>query len=328
MTKASNSIIEDLIALGFSAYQAKTYAGLISLGGRASAPEISKASGVPKARIYDVLEELGQYPLLAVSKIPTEDEGRTEYQAEMPATLIERLLKEKSEIAERLLSALNPLILKTKIDPPRLTMQVRSLGEFDLENAKIIVVKGNEESRIIRQFLTEKTHKTPIIEDMSFPPGTAVILKPDVVHYIQLNPIGSSEIINFHSLSLINFFMTNFERLRPSLRADTLLQSRNAIAASYALQLEGHGQFAIRSVHEPLKILVSTRSFETIVHGTLDLSIPLSNIRDVSFEDDRLSFNVFGADEKFLGSIDLILWGGSEFALILNTLISELSGTS
>ncbi len=325
MTKASNDIIKDLIALGFSAYQAKTYAGLISLGGRASAPEISKASGVPKARIYDVLEELGQYPLLAVNKIPTEDEGRTEYQAEMPATLIKRLLQEKSEIAERLLLALNPLVLKTKIDPPRLTMQVRSLGEFDIENAKIVVVRSSEESRLIRQSMTEKTHKTPIIEDISFPPGIAIILKPNIVHYVQLNPIGSSEIISFHSSSLVSFFTSYCERMRPLVHADPLLRSRGAIVAAYALELEGHGQFAIRSVHEPLTVLLTARSFETIVHGTLDLSIPLSNIRDTLFKDNRLSFNVFGAEGNFLGSIELNLWGGKEFSLILSTMIKQLS---
>ncbi len=325
MTNASSDIIEDLIALGFSAYQAKTYAGLISLGGRASAPEISKASGVPKARIYDVLEELGQYPLLAVSKIPTEDEGRTEYQAEMPATLIERLLKEKNEIAERLLSALNPLILKTKIDPPRLTMQVRSLGEADFEDARVIVVRSIEESRIIRKSLTERTRKIPIVENLSFPPGIAIILKQNLAQYVQLNPIGSSEIISFHSPSLVEFFRAHCESLRPLIHTDPLLQSRGAIVASYALELEGQGQFAIRSVHEPLRVLLTTRSFETIVHGSLDLSIPLPNIRDISFENGRLSFNVFGADGNFLGSIKLVLWGGEEFSLILKILLKQLS---
>lgn len=43
--------------LGFNEYEAKSYVALVKLG-PATAYQVSKASGIPRARIYDVLNTL------------------------------------------------------------------------------------------------------------------------------------------------------------------------------------------------------------------------------------------------------------------------------
>jgi sugar-specific transcriptional regulator TrmB len=50
-------IIENLKILGMSEYEAKAYVSLVKLG-KATAREVHEDSGIPRARIYDVLEKL------------------------------------------------------------------------------------------------------------------------------------------------------------------------------------------------------------------------------------------------------------------------------
>ncbi|MBM7643933.1 sugar-specific transcriptional regulator TrmB [Scopulibacillus daqui] len=54
-----NDISEALQLLGFNQYQSKTYLALVYLG-TSSAYQVSKQSGVPRSRIYEVLEGLEQ----------------------------------------------------------------------------------------------------------------------------------------------------------------------------------------------------------------------------------------------------------------------------
>lgn len=52
-----NSLIEKLQSFGLNQYEAKAYVSLLSIG-TSNAYNISKASGIPRSRIYDVLESL------------------------------------------------------------------------------------------------------------------------------------------------------------------------------------------------------------------------------------------------------------------------------
>lgn len=50
-------VIKQLKKLGFNEYEAKSYAALVKLG-KTNAYQVSKVSGVPRARIYDILNNL------------------------------------------------------------------------------------------------------------------------------------------------------------------------------------------------------------------------------------------------------------------------------
>ena len=52
-----NSLINKLQNFGLNQYEAKAYVSLLSIG-TSNAYSISKASGIPRSRIYDILESL------------------------------------------------------------------------------------------------------------------------------------------------------------------------------------------------------------------------------------------------------------------------------
>lgn len=65
MVKQNQEVFNSLRQLGLNEYQAKTYVAL-SLLGSSTAGEISDKSDVPRARAYDVLEELAQRGFAAI----------------------------------------------------------------------------------------------------------------------------------------------------------------------------------------------------------------------------------------------------------------------
>lgn len=82
--------------LGLSSYEEKSYRTLLSLG-RATATELAEASGVPKGRIYDVLNGLAARDI--VRAIETDPRS---YEAVAPDVAADRLLAERRcELAER-----------------------------------------------------------------------------------------------------------------------------------------------------------------------------------------------------------------------------------
>ncbi|MEE8168653.1 MAG: helix-turn-helix domain-containing protein [Candidatus Hydrothermarchaeales archaeon] len=87
--------VRNLLKLGFSAYQAKVYAGLLALS-ETKAPELVDLVDVPKARIYQILDELLEMGV--VRKKP----GRPiKYAALPPNKGLENMLKWKKEKSER-----------------------------------------------------------------------------------------------------------------------------------------------------------------------------------------------------------------------------------
>ena len=80
--------------LGLTEYEATALAALLRLG-RTTAPDLAEATGIPKARIYDVLDSLSDAGYLKV--IP----GRPkEYQPHDPETLLERARENKRQELE------------------------------------------------------------------------------------------------------------------------------------------------------------------------------------------------------------------------------------
>ena len=62
-----NSILDKLQRLGLNQYEAKAYSSLLKIG-TANAYKISKESGIPRARIYDVMETLTDRGLAMVEE--------------------------------------------------------------------------------------------------------------------------------------------------------------------------------------------------------------------------------------------------------------------
>jgi sugar-specific transcriptional regulator TrmB len=82
---------ELLDILDLTEYEAQALAGLIELG-RTTAPDLSEATGIPKARIYGVLEELGDAGYIKI--IP----GRPkEFQAKPPETILEQAIENERQ---------------------------------------------------------------------------------------------------------------------------------------------------------------------------------------------------------------------------------------
>jgi len=79
----------DLGELGLSSYEEQVYRTLL-VTGAATATDVSEASGVPKGRIYDVLNSLKARQL-----IRTQATDPTQYVAEQPNTVVNRLLDER-----------------------------------------------------------------------------------------------------------------------------------------------------------------------------------------------------------------------------------------
>ncbi|ELZ38491.1 TrmB family transcriptional regulator [Halorubrum distributum] len=80
----------DLGELGLSSYEEKVYRTLL-VTGAATATDVSDASGVPKGRIYDVLNSLKSRQL-----VHTQAVDPTRYVAEQPSTVVDRLLAERT----------------------------------------------------------------------------------------------------------------------------------------------------------------------------------------------------------------------------------------
>lgn len=69
-----NTLPEQLQLFGFNQYEAKAYAALVSLGA-SNAYQISKGSGIPRARVYDTLDTLIQRGIVLLEE--AEDGGKS-----------------------------------------------------------------------------------------------------------------------------------------------------------------------------------------------------------------------------------------------------------
>lgn len=82
---------DPLDTLELTEYESQALAGLIELG-RSTAPDLSTATGIPKARIYGVLDELGDAGYIKI--IP----GRPkQYQAKPPETILEQAIENERQ---------------------------------------------------------------------------------------------------------------------------------------------------------------------------------------------------------------------------------------
>lgn len=103
MPPVSNDQLNMLKELGLKEYQAKALAHLLELG-ETKAPELSDASGVPKARIYGVLEDLSDRGLIEIKP------GRpTKYLPKSPDDIIQRVIDNKKAEKEEKIKEIQSL---------------------------------------------------------------------------------------------------------------------------------------------------------------------------------------------------------------------------
>lgn len=86
----NESLIEKLQKLGLNLYEAKAYVGLLKIG-TSNAYKISKESGIPRARIYDVLESITK---LGLAMIEESSENIKTYTPVPSRIFLERIKKE------------------------------------------------------------------------------------------------------------------------------------------------------------------------------------------------------------------------------------------
>jgi sugar-specific transcriptional regulator TrmB len=99
-------IVEGLLKLGLTEYEAKAYATLVGMG-EATAREVHELCGVPRTRIYDILRDLGSKGFVEfVQGSPTY------YRAVEPDRVMERLRDELVSCIDRSTSELLSLNLE------------------------------------------------------------------------------------------------------------------------------------------------------------------------------------------------------------------------
>lgn len=108
-----DSLIEQLQPLGLTQYEARAFVALIQRG-LSTAYQVSKDSGVPRARIYDVLDGLTNEGLVMVSTTPTDTK---KYQAVPIATCLDQWRRRWQTRLDQVEEALHTLTVDCPAPP-------------------------------------------------------------------------------------------------------------------------------------------------------------------------------------------------------------------
>lgn len=106
----NESLLDKLQKFGLNLYEAKAYAGLLKIG-TANAYKISKESGIPRARIYDILESLTKRGLAMVEE---SSENIRTYTPVPSKVFLENMRKEWEQDYEEVKEDLEALETKEK----------------------------------------------------------------------------------------------------------------------------------------------------------------------------------------------------------------------
>lgn len=140
--------------LGLKEYPARTISHLIVLG-ESKASEISSASGVPKARVYGILDELADQGLIEVKP------GRpATYRAKSPSEIIRRMINNKKILLEREIkkieglreefeSSFKPLYTAAMRGMRKPLVKIVSVGEPSEEETRLMYREARKEINIL-----------------------------------------------------------------------------------------------------------------------------------------------------------------------------------
>ncbi len=191
--------INHFTSFGLTEYESKAIFSLIKKG-LLQAPEISRNTGIPKTRVYDVLEKLEEKQLVIALH------GRPKkFQAIESSKIIEKLIKEKrkelTKIEENALKLKENLFSEEQEEKENV-FKVRELNDFDrvlgqeILKAKKSINVFTETSK--RSFLKEALNKA--------------IEKKIKVNYSEKKEIDNTFVIDEKKVILV---LDNFQKQRP-----------------------------------------------------------------------------------------------------------------
>jgi len=152
-TRESTALLEPL---ELTEYEQQALAELLSLG-RTTAPNLSEATGIPKARIYGVLEELGNKGFIEV--IP----GRPkEYQPKPPADILDAAIEHRRQAFETYVQELDA-IRDEFLDTFQPLYEQASEDVTPTEELFYVVDVGEPSERTTRDLYREATHQIDIL---------------------------------------------------------------------------------------------------------------------------------------------------------------------
>lgn len=133
-----NSIVQGMIELGFSEYEARAYIGALQEG-QATAYQIAKSAGMPTSKIYGIIARLVDKGIL----LPVGGTERTEYAPCPPSEFIEgrrdRLHKTLDDLREALIS----------LGGPRETSLVWNLSEYRAVIERAVRIISGSRTRLL-----------------------------------------------------------------------------------------------------------------------------------------------------------------------------------
>ncbi|MBO8181286.1 MAG: TrmB family transcriptional regulator [Archaeoglobus sp.] len=133
-------VVENLKLLGMSEYEARVYISLVRLG-KATAREVHDDSGVPRARVYDVLDKLAKKGFADV-----EEAEPKRYKAVEPEKIVEKLRRRYIAAAEESLIELEKLKFSKREEfSPALVMR----GEWNIRERIRELVNQSEKEILI-----------------------------------------------------------------------------------------------------------------------------------------------------------------------------------
>jgi len=96
-------VIEHLVRLGLSGYEAKAYVAVVTLV-EGTVREISEESGVPRSRAYDILNRLAEKGFVEVSS-----SSPRRYRANEPLVVSNHLMEEMRQASDKIIQELNEI---------------------------------------------------------------------------------------------------------------------------------------------------------------------------------------------------------------------------
>lgn len=149
-----NNTIKQVIALGFSEYEAKAYVHLLSVQ-PATAYELSQTSGIPSSKIYEVLGRLTEKGVAFV-----EGEGRKK---KYVATPPEEFVQSRRQFFHRTFDSLEGGLKKIteKTDDVSFIWNIKA-HDFLLDKAERMI-QGAQESILLSTWQEEFAHITPAL---------------------------------------------------------------------------------------------------------------------------------------------------------------------
>jgi|Deesub1362A_J573_1020465.scaffolds.fasta_scaffold00225_18 sugar-specific transcriptional regulator TrmB len=141
MFEKIEKVVEKLMNLGLSEYEAKVYSALVGLG-KATAREVHEASGVPRSRVYDVLQKLAEKGFVDV-----EDGDTKRFSAVQPDRAIGRIREEFIRTADECIEELEALSFKSRqtFSPALIIRGERNI----IERIRDIISESREEVVIV-----------------------------------------------------------------------------------------------------------------------------------------------------------------------------------